>query len=55
MEFPRQGCEVKAEAGDVVVFPGRLTHPKALRNVTEGALHMLIVHLEMYRVKLKHF
>ncbi|XP_063839901.1 multifunctional procollagen lysine hydroxylase and glycosyltransferase LH3-like isoform X2 [Scylla paramamosain] len=55
LEFPRQRCRVKAGAGDVVVFPGRLTHPKALRDVTEGELHKLIIHLDMYHIKLRHF
>ncbi|KAG0721568.1 Procollagen-lysine,2-oxoglutarate 5-dioxygenase 3 [Chionoecetes opilio] len=54
LEFPRQGCRVKADAGEVLVFPGRLTHPKALHNVTQGELHKLVIHIDMYKVRVKY-
>lgn len=53
VEFPRQKCRVRPGAGDVLVFPGRLTHPKTLHNVTDGVLHQLIIHLDSF--KLRHF
>ncbi|XP_042225715.1 uncharacterized protein LOC121868820 isoform X2 [Homarus americanus] len=46
LEFPMQKCRLKPEVGDVLVFPGRLTHPKILHNVTDGSLHKMIVHID---------
>ncbi|XP_045614824.2 LOW QUALITY PROTEIN: procollagen-lysine,2-oxoglutarate 5-dioxygenase 1 [Procambarus clarkii] len=51
MEFPKQKCSLKPEVGDVLVFPGRLTHPKILHNVTEGTLHKLIFHMDTPSMK----
>lgn len=46
VEFPVQECRVKAEVGHLLVFPGRLTHPKVLHNVTEGVLHKIMMYTE---------
>ncbi|KAK4292540.1 hypothetical protein Pmani_034703 [Petrolisthes manimaculis] len=53
LEFPRQKCRVRPGEGDVLVFPGRLTHPKTLHNVTQGILHHLIIHIDS--LSLRHF
>ncbi|XP_050737169.1 procollagen-lysine,2-oxoglutarate 5-dioxygenase 1-like isoform X2 [Eriocheir sinensis] len=47
LEFPRQKCRVKADVGEVMVFPGRLTHPKILHPVTSGELNKLIIHVDL--------
>ncbi|KAK3861172.1 hypothetical protein Pcinc_032829 [Petrolisthes cinctipes] len=53
LEFPRQKCRVRPGEGEVLVFPGRLTHPKTLHNVTQGILHQLIIHFDS--IRLRHF
>ncbi|XP_063594820.1 multifunctional procollagen lysine hydroxylase and glycosyltransferase LH3-like [Penaeus indicus] len=46
VEFPVQECRIKPEAGQVLVYPGRLTHPKIFHNVTEGILHRAIIMID---------
>jgi hypothetical protein len=40
--FPRQNVNYKLKMGDVIVFPGGLTHPHYVTKVTEGKRNVLI-------------
>ncbi|CAL4066004.1 unnamed protein product [Meganyctiphanes norvegica] len=47
--FPNQGdCITNADVGRILIFPGELTHPKILKNVTEGVLYKMILHTGDY-------
>nr|XP_053626217.1 multifunctional procollagen lysine hydroxylase and glycosyltransferase LH3-like [Cherax quadricarinatus] len=54
LEFPKQKCRLKPEVGDVLTFPGRLTHPKILHNVTTGTLHKMIFHIDSLSTQTDH-
>lgn len=54
LEFPKQRCLLKPELGDILVFPGRLTHPKVLHNVTDGILHKMIIHTDAPEFTLRY-
>jgi hypothetical protein len=40
--FPRQNVEYKLKLGDIIVFPGGITHPHYVTKVTEGQRNVLI-------------
>ncbi|XP_068202066.1 procollagen-lysine,2-oxoglutarate 5-dioxygenase 1-like isoform X2 [Palaemon carinicauda] len=48
VEFTEQECKVKSEVGHLLVFPGRMTHPKMLHNVTEGVLYKVMIYSEEF-------
>ncbi|CAL4073302.1 unnamed protein product, partial [Meganyctiphanes norvegica] len=44
LEFPVQGgCRLRPEAGRMLMYPGRFTHPKIMHNVTQGVLHKILI------------
>jgi predicted 2-oxoglutarate/Fe(II)-dependent dioxygenase YbiX len=40
--FPRQNVEFKLKLGDIIVFPGGITHPHYVTKVTEGQRNVLV-------------
>jgi predicted 2-oxoglutarate/Fe(II)-dependent dioxygenase YbiX len=40
--FPRQNVNYKLKMGDIIVFPGGITHPHYVTKVTEGQRNVLI-------------
>jgi hypothetical protein len=40
--FPRQNVEYKLKLGDIIVFPGGITHPHYVTKVTEGQRNVLV-------------
>lgn len=40
--FPRQNVNYKLKIGDIIVFPGGITHPHYVTKVTEGQRNVLI-------------
>ncbi|XP_064109075.1 procollagen-lysine,2-oxoglutarate 5-dioxygenase 1-like isoform X1 [Macrobrachium nipponense] len=48
VEFPQQECRVKSEVGHLLMFPGRMTHPKILHNVTDGILYKVMIFSDVF-------
>ena len=40
--FPRQNVNYKLKIGDIIVFPGGITHPHYVTKVTEGQRNVLV-------------
>jgi hypothetical protein len=42
LEFPRQEISVLLKKGDIVIFPGGLTHPHFVNKVTKGERYVIV-------------
>lgn len=42
LSFPRQGISVKLKKGDIVIFPGGITHPHCVSSITKGRRDVII-------------
>jgi hypothetical protein len=42
LSFPRQGISVKLKRGDIVIFPGGITHPHCVSSITKGRRDVII-------------
>jgi hypothetical protein len=40
--FPRQGISHRIDIGDVIVFPGGITHPHYVTNITDGIRDVIV-------------
>jgi hypothetical protein len=42
LSFPRQNISTKLKKGDIIIFPGGITHPHCVSSITKGSRNVII-------------